>query len=178
MDTKEKLRSQIIDATGNIQYTYSAHWNIVNRLKRRFIIIKIFQITLSAVSTCGVLTAIIANWSWLAWAGAVLSAIALGLNLYMLSFNLPNSIKDHVDAANELWSVREAYKSLLVDFDDLSTEQIRDKRDRLSEVVSQINKRSPGTDEKSFRKAQKEIGNYTFQDGEAEQLLHVENRKL
>ena len=30
---KDKLRNQITDAAGNIIYTYSAHWNIVNRLK-------------------------------------------------------------------------------------------------------------------------------------------------
>ncbi|MBR1374360.1 hypothetical protein IJ556_07940 [bacterium] len=33
--------------------------------------------------------------------------------------------------------------------------------------------RYPGTDEVSFRKAQKDIGKYIFEDGEAEKVLHM-----
>lgn len=29
----EKLKNQIIEAAGNVQYTFIAHWNIVNRKK-------------------------------------------------------------------------------------------------------------------------------------------------
>lgn len=73
-------------------------------------------------------------------------------------------------AVNELWDVREAYKSLLVDFDALTDEEIRSKRDTLIAEISRINKAYPGTDEKSFAKVQKEIRKYTFEDGESERL--------
>ena len=68
-------------------------------------------------------------------------------------------------------SVREAYKALLVDFDALTDEEIRTKRDTLIAEIGRINKAYPGTDEKSFAKAQKEIGKYTFEDGESERLV-------
>lgn len=119
MDSKEKLRQQLNDSAGSIFYTYSANWNIVNRLKKRYTIIKVIQIILTALSTGGFLASIIARIPLLNWIGCITSAIALALNLYMLNFNLPDNIKNHTDAANELWDVREAYKSLLVDFDDL-----------------------------------------------------------
>lgn len=93
----------------------------------------------------------------------------------MLSFNLPDKIKAHTDAANELWDVREAYKSLLNDLDDLELDQIRENRDALTERVSQINKKYPGTDGKSFKQAQADIGKYQFEDGEAARLLHMDN---
>lgn len=174
MDAKEKLRQQITDSAGNIPYTFSAHWNIVNRLKRRYTVIKVIQIILTALSTGGFLASIIAGIPWLSWVGGLTSAVALGLNLYMLNFNLPDNIKSHTDAANELWEVREAYKSLLIDLDDLETDQIRIKRDALNERVSQINKKYPGTDDKSFKQAQADIEKYQFEDGEAARLLHVE----
>lgn len=174
MDSKEKLRQQIIDSAGNIPYTFSAHWNIVNRLKAQYKAIKIAQIVLTALSTGGFLTSIFAGITWLSWVGGLASAVALGLNLYMLSFNLPDSIKSHTDAANELWDVREAYKSLLTDLDDMEIDQVRLKRDALVEHMSQINKKYPGTDDESFKQAQNDIDKYVFSDDEAEKLLHVE----
>ena len=72
------------------------------------------------------------------------SAIALGLNLYSINFNLPTEIKSHTDAANDLWDVREDYKSLLCDFEELSNEEIRIKRDYITQKVSQINKNTLG----------------------------------
>lgn len=168
---KEKLRNQITDAAGNVLYTYSAHWIIVNRLKKRYSHIKSIQIVLTALSTGGFLTSLIAGISWLSWIGGLTSAIALGLNLYMLNFNVTDDIKNHTDAANELWDVREAYKSLLVDFDVLSDDTIRRKRNELIAAVSRINKAYPGTDEKSFSQAQREIGKYTFDEGETEKIM-------
>ncbi len=170
---REKLRNQIADATGNILYTFSAHWNIANRLKKQYKGIKILQIILTALSTGGFLASLIAGIPWLSWIGGLTSAIALGLNLYMLNFNVQEDIKKHIDAANELWDIREAYKSLLVDFDGLSDEAIQHKRDELTAAVGKVNKAYPGTDEKSFAKAQAEIGKYIFNEGEAEQLLNA-----
>ena len=48
--TRKKLMSQISDSAGNVLYTYSAHWAIVNRLKSRLTGIKITQIVLTAFS--------------------------------------------------------------------------------------------------------------------------------
>ncbi len=175
MDSREKLKQQITDSAGNIPYTFSAHWNIVNRLKKQYSTIKIIQIVLTALSTGGFLASVLAGIPWLSWIGGLTSAVALGLNLYMLSFNLPDKIKAHTDAANELWDVREAYKSLLIDLDDLELDQIRENRDALTERVSQINKKYPGTDGKSFKQAQADIGKYQFEDGEAARLLHMDN---
>ena len=170
---RERLRNQITDAAGNVLYTFSAHWNIVNRLKKQYKGIKITQIVLTALSTGGFLASLIAGIPWLSWIGGLTSAIALGLNLYMLNFNIQEDIKKHTDAANELWDIREAYKSLLVDFDGLSDESIQRKRDELIAAVGKVNKNYPGTDEKSFAKAQMEIGKYTFDEGEAEKLLNA-----
>lgn len=175
---RKKLRNQITDAAGNILYTFSAHWNIINRLKKQYKEIKIMQIILTALSTGGFLASLIAGIPWLSWIGGLTSAIALGLNLYMLNFNVQEDIRKHTEAANELWDIREAYKSLLVDFDGLSDESIRNKRDELTASVGKVNKAYPGTDEKSFAKAQAEIAKYTFDEGEAEKLLNTKGNAL
>ncbi len=170
---RKKLMSQVSDAAGNVLYTYVAHWTIVNRLKTRQTGIKITQIVLTALSTGGFLASVIAGIPWLSWVGGFTSATALGLNLYSLNFNLPSDIKNHTDAANELWDVREAYKAILTDYDDMTNEEIRSRRDELTQTVSRINKKYPGTDKKSFAEAQKSIDDYIFEDGESAKDLNV-----
>lgn len=171
--TRQKLFRQISDAAGNVLYTYDAHWNIVNRLKTRQTAIKIMQICLTALSTGGFLTSVIAGIPWLCWVGGLTSATSLGLNLYSLNFNLPTNIKNHTDAANELWDVREAYKAIIIDFDEMTNEEIRIMRDKQTQAVSQINKKYPGTDDKAFTKAQKNIQHYIFDEGESIKVLNV-----
>lgn len=60
---------------------------------------------------------------------------------------------------------------LIVDFEALEVEEIRSKRNELTRAVSRINKIYPGTDEESFQKAQREIGNYIFKEGEADKIF-------
>ncbi len=180
METKEeyrnKLQQQIIEGHGKVMYTYTCHWKIVDRLKRRFTTIKVIQIILTAISTVGFLAAFFAKNPSLSWIGGVPAAISLGLNLYMLNFNLPDLIEKHTAAANELWDVREGYSSLITDFDQLSDVEIRAERKRLTNAVSRINKAYPGTDKNSYRdakKALKEEEEQSFSEGEAEALLHA-----
>lgn len=177
MDNKDKLKKQLLDSAGNVLYTYSAHWIIVNRLKTIFFVIKVIQIFLTALTTAGIIATISAGVSWLSWVSAFFSAGALFLNLFMLNFNPEDGIKKHQDAANDLWDVKEDFKSLIVDFEKLSIEEIRKKRDFNIAKIGEINKKYPGTDERSFKKAQKNIGNYLFNEGESEKLLNISNIK-
>ena len=174
-EIRMKLKNQIADAADNVLYTYAAHWIIVNRLKSRQTSVKITQIILTALSTGGFLASVIAGIPWLSWVGGFTSATALGLNLYSLNFNLPSDIKNHTDAANELWEVREDYKAIITDFDDMTKEEIRSKRDELKQAVSRINKVYPGTDKKSFEEVQKSICNYMFEAGESANDLNLKD---
>lgn len=173
MDERKRLLHQITDGCGNVMYTYAAHWNIVNELQEKQKFIKYSQIILTGISTSGFLYTFGFSKPCWSWIPGLASAISLGLNLYVLHFNISDEIQKHKNAANALWDVRETYKSLLVDFDFLTVDKIRDKRDKLIQEVSRINKIYLGTDEKSFNKAQKEIGKYLFEKGEADKLCQI-----
>ena len=88
---------------------------------------------------------------------------------------LPFTILVNYPAQQRGYQIRimEAYKSLLIDFESLTDEEIRSRRDSLTRAVSRINKTYPGTDDDSFREAQKNIKNYLFEDGEADKVLHL-----
>lgn len=104
----------------------------------------------------------------------------MGITLYTKDFNLDSEAKKHKDAADALWRVREEYKSLITDFDVLSNEEIRSKRDMLIQMVAGVNEKYPGTDDKSFKEAQKELKDeerQTFHPGEAEKFLPPKNKQ-
>ena len=171
---KVNLKNQLIDAHGRIEYTYTQHHIIANRLLKKHRLLKITEIVLTAISTVGFLATVIKEQVTLAWIGGLGSALTLGITLYTKDFNLDSEAKKHKDAADALWRVRECYKSLIADFVALSDEEICSKRDALIEMVTDINEKYPGTDDKSFKKARKNLKKeerQTFHPGEAEKFL-------
>ena len=77
-------------------------------------------------------------------------------------------------SADTLWEIREKYISLLVDFDNFTIEEIRDRRDELTKETASVYKNRPKTSLSAYRKAQKALQveeEQTFNEGEAEQLL-------
>jgi len=58
---RAKLKSQLIDAHGRIEYTYTQHHIIANRLLKKYRFLKIAEIVLTAVSTVGFLATVIRN---------------------------------------------------------------------------------------------------------------------
>lgn len=171
---RDKLRSQIKDAYGKAVYTYTAHHKFADRQRRYKKYIDITQIALTALSTVGFLATVIADQVLLSWIGGITAAVSLGLNLYTKDYDLQKDINAHENAANELWDVREKYISLLTDFEVLPFEKITEVRDAMQEKMSQINKKYPCTDKKSYQEAQKALKSeeeQTFNKGEVDALL-------
>lgn len=156
----ESIRLKIEKAAENVKFTYVAHWVIVSRLKRKNTFIKVTQIILTAITTCGIVASLATGIPWLSWLGAATSALALSLNLYNLNFNLPEQISKHMQAANELWEIREKYTALLSDFDSISNEDQRRQRDELTELVSKVNKTYPGTEDAKYDVVIKNLSKY------------------
>lgn len=171
---RTKLRGQLVDLHGKVVFTYTAHHKIQNRLESIYTNVKNAQIILTAISTGGFLATIVTNQYLLAWIGGIASALSLGLNLYMKDSNLNLNIQKHKDAADELWDIRENYSSLITDFDDLSIEDVRKRRNEIQSEWSSVNKKYPGTDKKGYLEAQnalKKDAEQTFNTGEAEMFL-------
>ena len=155
MNSRDKIKELLIDNYSAVVYTYYAHWMMVDKYKARSQALKITSIVLTAMSTVGFITFLSETFSFLSWVPIVTSALALGLNLYSLNFNIDEKIKQHKNAAQELWDVREAYEALFSDFDDLTIEAIRDKRKELTDRVGVINKSYFTTDKREYEKARK-----------------------
>lgn len=165
---RDKIYVQIREAYGRVTYTYTSYLKRMNRLDHYIKWIKVVQITLSAITTVGVLSVLITNQRWQAIISGVASALLLAINLYTKDFRLVEDSKQCRLASDELWIIRENYISLLTDFDVLTTDAIVKRRDEMQSKVYEIYSTYPKTDRKSYRKAQNSLKN------EEEQLFTIE----
>lgn len=171
---RNRLLSQVKEAHGKVVYTYTAHHKIVDRSKKWKTILDWAEIAITSASAVGLLSGFITNETALKLIGGISSSISLAITLYTKNDSLQTSIKEHMDAANDLWLVREKYQSLIIDFDGMETAQIQAVRTAIMNEVDQINRKYPGTDPRSYKAAQKALKKdeeQYFAPGEADRLL-------
>ncbi|MBM7634301.1 SLATT domain-containing protein [Geomicrobium sediminis] len=169
-----KLESQIREAYGRIVYTFTCHNKIVHRMLKRNNNIKIWQIVLSALTTGSFLATILNNEVIIGLIGAIFSISLLILNAYVKNFDLIEIAQSHQKAADELWVIREEYVSLLTDFESLEEQEIVKRRDNLQIRTAEIYSKSPRTDAKSYKDAQRSLRTeeeQTFSEKELDLML-------
>lgn len=177
---KSKVLAQIKESHARVIYTYTAHHKMVDNLEHKKNLVKILMICLTSVSTAGFLATIIISKILLSWIGGACSALSLGLTLFIKEFDFERDIKLHKEAADALWLIREKYKSLITDFDVLSTQEIIGQRDFLINEVDNININYPKTSKSAYKKARKALKieeEQTFNDGEVEKFLPPDKDK-
>ena len=177
---RDKLRNQIEEAYGKIVYTYTVHIIQASRIQSLNKRMKWAELILSAISAGGFLATVITNQILLAWIGGLCSTALLVLSAYFKDMDLSTEQQNHLKTSNSLWSLREDYLSLLIDFEALSTDEIVEKRNQLKTQVHKIYASAPITDDKSYKMAQKALKeNETqfFTQQELNQLLPIDLRE-
>ena len=173
-ESRDKLKSQILNSYGKICYSLTSHEKESHHLTKVEKIIKFSQIILSAISAGSIITSILGQEFWAQIIASILSVLLLILNSITLKFYISSDINRHSNATNKLWIVREEYLSVLTDFDDLELEDIREKRNKLLLKTSEIYSGSPKTSSKSYtetQKALKEDEEQFFSEEELDLLL-------
>lgn len=154
---RRNLMVQLRESYGKLTYTYTAHNKMANRLDIERKRVARIKIVLSAVSTVGLVSVLGVNQFWLKLSTTLFSAMLLALTLYYKDTDVIQVIYEHRKAANDLWNYREAYLSLMTDFDRYSDDELSIKRDTLTSAVGKIYSTTPRTDKKSYRATQKAL---------------------
>lgn len=179
----EVLEAQIRECFGRVVYTHKTQEkcaDIVLRIHKR---LKLTLIIISAVVTTSLLIKLFGDNQWALMVGVILSTILFGLNTYMKDFDLGEIAQKHINAANELWDIRETYLSLLTDIkaEQLSVDQIINQRDELQKRLHNIYSGSPRTTSKAYQQASKSLKvneEMTFSDQEIDAFLPRKLRKI
>ncbi len=139
-DEKTKLREQIVRLDGEVKTAARAQWNAYLSLNSRIKTLKVFDIILTAVSSVGIISFFFHGNLQINIITSFVTLASLTLNLYTSYFRDDDDKTLHADAASELWAVEKGFESLLTDFDSLSPEDVRTKRDTLVGDIDRINR--------------------------------------
>ncbi len=161
-------------------YTYTTHIIQASRIHQLNIRLKWAELILSALSAGGFLLTVITNTVLLAWIGGLCSTVLLVLSAYFKDRDFYKDQEAYRNTSNKLWSLREEYLSLLIDFDELEIDEIHARREQLQAKVSDVYSIAPITDSKSYQLAQKalkEKESQFFTRDELNQILPQELRR-
>lgn len=79
---RERLYSQIVEAYGKALYTYTTQQKAAGLKERSRNILSIVQITLTSISSVGIISSLIASQYLVSLIAGLCSALSLALNLY------------------------------------------------------------------------------------------------
>lgn len=169
------LRGQLREIYGRAAYTQKTHEKMADNCIIKYRRIKGLEIALSAITLGSLLIAVFGESRTGTIIGAVLSTMLLGVTLYFKEAALGEQAQKHSGVASELWGVREALLSLLVDMHDgRSIEEARIERDRLNGLLEEIYSASPRTDSAAYAAAQQALKRdeeLFFTDDELDRML-------
>lgn len=182
------LEGQLRECYGRVVYTHKTHEKCADILLEKNADIKRWQIILSAIIACGVITMLfefcqLAEYKKIAdFVVAIISTILLVLNSYTKDYDLGTIAQKHRQAAAEIWLIREKYLTLLIALrmKQLSVDEICVQRDKLLEDLHSIYSVAPSTNFEAYQKAQNALKNMedmTFSDDEIDKLLQKELKR-
>jgi len=177
------LEDQIRECFARVVYSHKTHEKRADSCAQTLRSFKIAQIILAALTSSGIMAILFSDDFWLKAATAVVSLVSLSVTGYMKGFDPGATAQRHRDAAADLWEIRESYLSLLTDLKSaaLSGADARSRRDELLAELSAVYKGAPGTDLKSYKRAQtalQKLEDYTFQPGEIDKFLPPALRRV
>lgn len=182
LKSRSILEGQLRECYGRVVYSHKTHEKCADILLSRLARIKLWQIILSAITTAGFIGAVFGAGKVGAVLGMITSAALLALNSYTKNYDLGELAQKHKQAANDLWSIREKYLSLLVDLalKEKPLEVLQQQRDELVEQLHTVYSGAPSTTFQAYKKAQealKKLEDMTFTDAEIDAFLPNELKR-
>lgn len=176
------IEGQLRECYGRVVYTHKTQEKCADILLKRLTRIKFWQIALSAITTGGLIVAIIGEGQSGIVVGIVVSTVLLALNTYTKDYDLGELAQKHRQAAADLWFIREKYLALITDLrvGNESIASISERRDTLLEELHSLYTGAPSTTGKAYKEAQKaiqEAEEMSFSEAEIDALLPQELRK-
>lgn len=168
--------AMIREAYGRLVYTHKTHEKERERLSGFGTAAKWVNIALSALTFGGVTVAL--GTDELGWeiATVALAVASAGFAVFQLSFDPARSAEAHRTAAKRFLELRNRYELLMADIisDAVPLDEVRRRRDRLSDEANEAYRSAPDTSSAAYKRAQKALGvdnEMSFSEGEIDRFL-------
>jgi hypothetical protein len=177
--------AQIRECYGRVVYSHKSQGKCADQRLTEQHRLKLAQIVLSAITTAGLIAVVFGNPSVSrvsAIGSAALSAALFVINTYTKDTDYGVLARQHKDAANKLWNVRESYLSLLADIRSgcITYDSAISRRDTLQAELASVYAEAPPTTGKAYQDARKGLRSeeeMTFSDQEIDAFLPKQMRK-
>ena len=182
LESKQVLEGQLRECFCRVVYSHKTHEKQSDILVKRLLRIKLCQIILSAIVTGSFIFRFLGVGEISFIIGVIVSAVLLGLTLYIKDYNLGECAQKHKQAANDIWLIREKYQSLITDLaiEEKPLEAVQQDRDVLMEDLHVVYSNAPTNSPKAYRAAQKALKQneeMTFLDEEIDAFLPTELKR-
>ena len=176
------LEGQLRECFGRVVYTHKTHEKGADILQMRLSRLKLSQIVLSVITTGGFISVLFGIETIGSIIASTVSAVLLGLNIYMKGEDLGVLVRNHKGTASDIWLIREKYQSLITDLviGEKPLEIIQQERDVLMEELHSVYSNAPKTTYKAYKKAQQALKyseDMTFSDREIDAFLPNELKR-
>lgn len=173
------INDQIRRTYASVVWTHKIQECCADILTTRDKCFKTAQIVLSVLTTTGLLVIVFGEEKWVVIVSAILSAIAMFINLYLKGNNLQEQITRHAQAAHGYLALRAEYLSLLVDIksSSLDMKEVVQKRDALQKRLNEKNDTAPRTFERAVNRAGEQLNvkhDSLYEDEEIDSFLFGE----
>lgn len=180
--TQNTQLAMVREAYGRLVFTHKTHEKERERLSGFGTASKWINIALSALTFGGI--TIVFGTDDLGWkiASVGLAVASAGFAVFQLSFDPARSSEAHRTAAKRFLDLRNRYELLIADVgsDALPADEVRRRRDALSEAANEAYRSAPDTSRVAYKRAQKALGvgeEMSFNDGEIDRFLPVPLRR-
>ena len=182
IESRQVLEAQLRECFCRVVYSHKTHEKQADILLKRLSRIKLCQIILSAIVTGSFIFRVFGLAEIGFIIGVIVSAVLLGLTLYMKDYNLGECAQKHKQAANDIWLIREKYQSLITDLvmGGKPLEVIQHERDVLMEDLHVVYSNAPTTSPQAYGAAQKALKqneDMTFSEKEIDAFLPTELKR-
>lgn len=179
-DVKEKILSQIRDEYGKLVYTYTSHNKEYNLISVKIKKLRFAKIVLSGISSLGFVSTVFSNSKVVSVLGSIVSVALFVITMLLNEETMANSLSSHKNTLDQLWIIREEYISLISEFESLTVEDIKIRRDKLLLNTSEVYKNALPTTAKAYKQSQKALKKdeeQFFEDSEIDLMLPKALRK-
>ena len=185
MEEKEKIKKveqQLRQTYAQIVWTHKIQEKQADIFRKRHNCFNVAGIIAASLTSSGIIASFFTDSNWVRIITAVISFIALFLNLYLKSYDLSSLASEHKKSALELLSIRNRLTSTLTDIklEELGLKEIKAIRDKYLEELDTIYRGCRDAGDKAVCKARESLTNIqdnSFSEEEIDSYLPLYTKK-